>query len=283
MVYLHFPTNLTEEEIVLQNKYAKLRKKKRALVAMKTPVRPEPEPIHQAVKRPSEAKDAKEYAKKLIRSGAIRSIERKGDHKDKTTFKRSKGLERKLTVSDRALSGYQPFSAAHPEDEPPVPIPPPERPQEFRPGARPKTLYDSFISARDKEERSASHTPSSAERPRQGNTVYVRGFGVSEQLLKRLFTKCGTIVNIAMEIEKNCGFLTFDKMECAERAIAELNEQTVEGVQLQVSYARRQPRVEPINDAPTSSAWSTIAASHSQKGLHNKHERNAVTYDDQFF
>lgn len=27
MVYLHFPTNLTEEELMLQNKYQKLRKK----------------------------------------------------------------------------------------------------------------------------------------------------------------------------------------------------------------------------------------------------------------
>lgn len=27
MVYLHFPTNLTEEELMLQTKYAKLKKK----------------------------------------------------------------------------------------------------------------------------------------------------------------------------------------------------------------------------------------------------------------
>ncbi|XP_037083126.1 negative elongation factor E-like [Pollicipes pollicipes] len=278
MVYLHFPTNLTEEEMVLQNKYAKLRKKKKALLALKTP-RQEPEPIH-PVKRPSEAKDAKEYAKKLIRSGAIRSIEKKEDHKEKTTFKRSKGLERKLSGSDRALSGYQPFSATHPEEETP-PLPPAERDKEFRPGNKIKTLYDSFISARDKEERSASRDAVS-DKPRQGNTVYVRGFGVNEQLLKRAFQKFGTVVNISMEIEKNCGFLTFDKVECAERSIAQMNGAAVEGVQLQVSYARRQPKIEPINDASTSSAWSTIAASHSQKGLHNRDKREVVTYDDDF-
>ncbi|XP_043204843.1 negative elongation factor E-like isoform X2 [Amphibalanus amphitrite] len=277
MVYLHFPTNLTEEEIVLQNKYAKLRKKKKALQALKAP-RQEPEPIH-PVKRPSEAKDAKEYAKKLIRSGAIRSIERRDDNKEKTTFKRSKGLERKLSGSDRALSGYQPFSASHPEDEPPPP-PPAERDKEFRPGN--KTLYDSFISARDKEERSSSRDVAS-DKPRQGNTVYVRGYGVTEQLLRRSFQKFGAIVNISMEIEKNCGFLTFDKMEAAERSIAAMSGTTVDGVQLQVSYARRQPKIEPINDASTSSAWSTIAASHSQKGLHNKDQRNVVTYDDAYF
>lgn len=56
----------------------------------------------------------------------------------------------------------------------------------------------------------------------------------------------------------SCGFLTFDKVENAEKAIGALNDTKVEGVELQVSYSRRQPKVEPINDASTSSAWSTI-------------------------
>ena len=69
------------------------------------------------------------------------------------------------------------------------------------PACRFQTLYDSFISARDKEERSASRDVAS-DKPRQGNTVYVRGFGVNEQLLRRAFHKFGAIVNISMEIEK---------------------------------------------------------------------------------
>ena len=64
-------------------------------------------------------------------------------------------------------------------------------------------------------------------------------------------------------------------MEAAERSIAAVNGATVEGVQLEVSYARRQPKIEPINDASTSSAWSTIgkrpargaaSAEHAEKG-----------------
>ena len=51
---------------------------------------------------------------------------------------RPQGLERKLSGSDRALSGYQPFSASHPEDEPPPPPPPAERDKEFRPGNKSK-------------------------------------------------------------------------------------------------------------------------------------------------
>lgn len=46
--------------------------------------------------------------------------------------------------------------------------------------------------------------------------------------------------------------------------------------------ARRQPQIDPINDASSSSTWSTIAASHSQKGSH-KDKRDLVTYDNDLF
>ena len=66
------------------------------------------------------------------------------------------------------------------------------------------------------------------------------------------------------------------------RSIAELDKQTVGGIQLKVSLARRQPVIDPINDASSSSTWSTIAASHSQKGSH-KDKREMVTYDEDIF
>ena len=73
---------------------------------------------------------------------------------------------------------------------------------------------------------------------------------------------------------------------------------------VQVSLARRQPVIDPINDAssrsrtlkciilsselffadflPYSSTWSTIAASHSQKGSH-RDKREMVTYEEDLF
>ena len=60
-----------------------------------------------------EAKDAKEVAKKLIRSGAIAAIQKsvekdaKAKAEKSTGFKRSQGLERKLTGLDGARAGYQ--------------------------------------------------------------------------------------------------------------------------------------------------------------------------------
>ena len=71
------------------------------------------------MKRPAEAKDAKEVAKKLLKTGAMKaikkSLEREKSKEEKTigTFKRSKGFERKLNGMDRAMSNYQPFSATH--------------------------------------------------------------------------------------------------------------------------------------------------------------------------
>ena len=81
---------------------------------------------------------------------------------------------------------------------------------------------------------------------------------------------------------KNCGFVTFDKGESAENAITEFNGNVVGNIQLKVSMARRQPVIDPINDASSSATWSTIAASHSQKGSH-KDKRELVAYDEDVF
>ena len=81
---------------------------------------------------------------------------------------------------------------------------------------------------------------------------------------------------------QSCGFVTFDKAEAAEKAIQDHHGTAIDGVQLKVSMARRQPVIEPINDASSSATWSTIAASHSQKGSH-KDKRELVAYDEDVF
>lgn len=83
---------------------------KKALQALKAPkVEPEKTP---ALKRPAEARDAREVAKKLLKSGAISAIPKPSEKTETTGFKRSRGLERKLSSSERAPSGFQPFSAS---------------------------------------------------------------------------------------------------------------------------------------------------------------------------
>ncbi|XP_071445948.1 negative elongation factor E [Hetaerina americana] len=268
MVYIHFPTNLTEEELMLQTKYQKLKKKKKALQALKSP-QPVPERAPPP-KRPAEARDAREVAKKLLKSGAISAITKTPSKTDQVGFKRPRGMKRKLSGSKRTVSGYQPFSATHPEDN--------------EPDTRPKmkNLYESFVSARDREERGLTdNRDGRSDKPRQGNTIFVSGYKITEDFLKKAFSSFGNIVNISMEIEKNRGFITFDKMEASEKAISEMDGTLGSGIQLKVSLARRQPVIEPINDATSSAMWSTIAASHSQKGGH-KDKRDLIEYDDMF-
>nr|CAG4641265.1 EOG090X0F8Z [Eulimnadia texana] len=285
MVYLHFPSNLTEEELMLQAKYQKLKKKKKALQALKAP-KPEPEKL--PVKRPAEARDAREVAKKLLKSGAISAITKPVERHETAGFKRSRGLERKLSLSDRAPSGFQPFSASQGSM-----VPPEEPMNEPKVKAKVPNLYENFVTSREpepvppsksptKEPVAPSASPTKQERPKTGHTIYVFGYGITEDILKKAFQSYGNIVNISMEIEKNCGFVTFDKTTSADRAITEINGSMVSGIQLKVSLARRQPVIEPINDASSSTTWSTIAARNSQKGS-CKDNRDLVTYDEDIF
>lgn len=66
------------------------------------------------------------------------------------------------------------------------------------------------------------------------------------------------------------GFVTFAKPESADRAIAEMHGRNVNGISLQVQLARRQPQIEPINDASSSAVWSSIGnAINSLMGFYN--------------
>lgn len=176
-------------------------------------------------------------------------------------------------------------------------------------------MYQQFATERDREERGLtdkkSNDPTSptvqrGEKQRTGNTIYVSGNKVTEEFLRTHFNTFGKIVNVSMEIEKGRGFITFQTTRAASRAIEEMHSKAIAGIQLQVQLARRQPQIEPINDASSSAVWSTLgkyfrflisinvifrilicllfsccltAASHSQKGSH-KDKREMVEYED---
>lgn len=90
-------------------------RQKKALQVQKTP-RPEPEPSPVLnPKRPKEtARDAREIAKKLLKSGAIGPIKKVPNRTDQESFKRPCGMERKMLSAPQTLTSYQPFSAAPP-------------------------------------------------------------------------------------------------------------------------------------------------------------------------
>uniref|UniRef100_A0A1L8DSL7 Negative elongation factor E n=1 Tax=Nyssomyia neivai TaxID=330878 RepID=A0A1L8DSL7_9DIPT len=285
MVYIHFPSNLTEEELMLQTKYQKLKKKKKALQALKTPKQEPEKPL--IPKRPADARDAREVARKLIKSGAIQAITKPKDKQDQISFKRPKGQERKrvLPESPVNVASYQPFSATQATAEAPPVGAPVDAEKEVT--GRVQNLYQQLATERDREERGLLDKKSieapvvRPDKPRTGNTIYVSGNKVTEEFLRKHFGTFGSIVNVSMEIEKGRGFITFSKTESAEKAIHDMHGKPAAGIQLQVQLARRQPQIEPINDASSSAVWSTLAASHSQKGS-LKDKREMVHYDDMF-
>ncbi|XP_002734734.1 negative elongation factor E-like [Saccoglossus kowalevskii] len=274
-----FPSTLTEEEEALKKKYVLLRKKKKALVQLKqskrqansstTATQPKKnrvilEPVTE------EAKEAaKEAAKKLVAAGAIKI----DSGSKKVGFKRSRNLEHKL--KDPEKLSFQPF---HPSS---TPSGDESTPSPSRTSVKP--LYESFVSTgtsgsghgslSSRDTRQGSHFDDRRER-RKGNTVYVSGHGITESVCQKAFTTIGKIVNINMEQDRNCGFVTFEKMEMADKAIEEINGTLVEGVHLKVSMARRQPMLESATD---NSPWSSVAAGISKNA--HKDRRQMVVYD----
>lgn len=161
---------------------------------MKAP-KPEPERVPQAPKRPTEARDAREVAKKLIKSGVI-PAPKTPKRVEEQSFKKSRGLERKLNSTEKTVSSYQPFSSSQGEEEDTSNKPPAT--------ARVKDLYDSFVSAQNPGDRTSKDKPpiKTEAKPKSGNTIFVSGFKISEDFLKKHFTTFGNILNITMEVEK---------------------------------------------------------------------------------
>ncbi|XP_064457999.1 negative elongation factor E-like [Ornithodoros turicata] len=278
MVYLHFPSQYTEEEEMLQKKYQKLKRKKKAIQQIKTP-KQEPPPVQTTIKKATESKpDAKEVAKKLLKSGAISAI--KVENKERQGFKRSKAAERKRSLNERPGGiGYQPYASSHPMEE--------ESDQTAPSAARPavKSLYDSFVSGGNLDEDDPKHferttekTKESHTEKRHGNTIYVRCDNVTDEVLRSCFSSFGSIVNISVEMDKNCGFVTYEKTESADKAIGEMNGATFNGVKLRVSLARRQPLVpQQVDGTPT--LWTQ---DNTPKGS-STDKRELVVYEEDLF
>uniref|UniRef100_T1H6L7 Negative elongation factor E n=1 Tax=Megaselia scalaris TaxID=36166 RepID=T1H6L7_MEGSC len=154
-----------------------------------------------SLKRPADARDAREVARKLIKSGAIPAIQKQQTKQDQTSFKRPKGQERKRIPSEAGVSSYQPFSSTQNDVA-----------QEFlinemikEEPVRGPNLYQKYSTEREKDEKVDKKTSSSCRqynKPRAGNTIFVSGNKVNEEFLKKHFSNFGSIVNVSMEIEK---------------------------------------------------------------------------------
>ncbi|KAM6958841.1 negative elongation factor E [Aplochiton taeniatus] len=113
---------------------------------------------------------------------------------------------------------------------------------------------------------------------RKGNTVYVYGSGLVEDSLRKSFSQHGSIIDLSMDNPRNCAFITFEKMESADQAVAELNGSTVGDVHIKVSIARKQPM---LDAATGKSPWASLAVQNNAKGSY-RDKRNQVVYSEDF-
>lgn len=203
---------------------------------------PKPEPEKPLMpKRPADARDAREVARKLIKSGAIPAIQKQQTKQDQTSFKRPKGIvaiisllngsdislifrTRKKTSTSRANCPCLPTVFFNPKW-----CRPGNNRRLLRQGnevhsnwmfsiqslkwnfsfSRIRGLYQQFAAVRDREERGLTDKkgdPAKGDKPRAGNTIFVSGNKVTEEFLKKNFADFGTIVNVSMEIEKGFVF-----------------------------------------------------------------------------
>jgi negative elongation factor E len=92
------------------------------------------------------------------------------------------------------------------------------------PSTRVKPLYESFVSSRDPESIAREETYKEKRRdgkanyvnrdsPLLGNTIYVHGFGLNENILRTSFSIFGNILNVTSETDKKFVFLfTFNTL-----------------------------------------------------------------------
>ncbi|XP_074597433.1 negative elongation factor E [Brevipalpus obovatus] len=111
MGFIQIPPQFTDEEKMLQQKYQTLNKKKKQLSQLKKSKVEKPDLINKVpLKKAGASKqDAKEVAKRLLKSGVIQVPKPLEKEKQDQGFKRAKSLMRKRVGIDRPAP-FKPFS-----------------------------------------------------------------------------------------------------------------------------------------------------------------------------
>lgn len=114
-------------------------------------------------------------------------------------------------------------------------------------------------------------------------------------MLKTAFVQFGNVIKVSSEFNKNCGFVTFESIDQANRAIDAMNGAQYEKITLKVSLARKQPFINkpeaetaaaepagpnPPTPGPEKNDWSSIAATYENKAKPTKDKRTLIAYDD---
>lgn len=95
----------------------------------------------------------------------------------------------------------------------------------------------------------------------------------------RAFSTFGKIIDLSKDPPRNCSFITCEKMESVDQAVAELKGTQVESVQLKVSIAHKQPM---LDAATGKSVWGSLTVQNSPKGCYQD-KRTQIVYSDDVY
>lgn len=106
MVFISFPSSLTNEEEALLKKYEKLDKKRKSLEKAS---KPEPEVVTTTNNKPLEAKDAKKVIEKLKKTGQLPMIQtnKKSEFKRKLPQNSTANKQPKVEEENREVVSYE--------------------------------------------------------------------------------------------------------------------------------------------------------------------------------
>jgi len=280
----------------LHEKYAVLRKKKTEVLkcAEEAKKATQPPPLTQSKLPPA---TAKERVKKLVLTGKIALSA--NSSVEKTAFKRSKLLEKKLISSSKVITGSkkngggttavgalgltkfaskfdQQGGSCHIEGTTTMTALPIMKTYSYEGQNRQFTI--------------PRLNPSTPNVPKRGPAIYVqvKDLLLSETLLTNVFGKFGRIVGIKLTYP-GVAFVTFATTENADRAIAEMNGGFHNGFKYAVDFAWRQPHY-PMNQSnrrthdaveTKSAPWLSTTFAGQQGGESTwDYKRRQVVYED---
>lgn len=126
---------------------------------------------------------------------------------------------------------------------------------------------------------------------KKGNTVFVKGHGLNEDIVRTAFDRYGKILNIKMDSDnRHNWFVTYADQNDAASAIRDRDGTVVSEIHLHVALARHQPDIEGFvrsSAAERETAggsfnkaheWTSVALSQNHKSEHQD-QRSMITYD----
>lgn len=139
------------------------------------------------------------------------------------------------------------------------------------------------------------------KRKQKGNTVFVKGHGLSEEVVRTAFDRFGKILNLKNDSDnRNNWFVTYLDQNDAATAIRQMDNTMVSEIHLHVALARHQvdisaylkdsnvvatPVAGSVKEGDKEGAnskkaqdWTTMASSTNHKSEHED-KRNIITYD----